>query len=158
MTGTCWVTTTNGAFLEMSLQNITSGEGIAAQNTHIWSVSSVSEKMTLQMLSMKVCLCAVRAGKFSIGVFGWNQRVLTSASRGYRGSTWSTWQDTSPTLRSNYVSRRLHILHHSHTILAVALHPTLHVLKSMWRHGSQRLIGAVLQWSWSDWLWVGHRH
>lgn len=35
------VAAANGALLEVTLQNVTPGERIIAENTHVWSVTSV---------------------------------------------------------------------------------------------------------------------
>ena len=41
MAGSSWVPAADGALLEVALENVTSGESIAAQNTHIRAVSGV---------------------------------------------------------------------------------------------------------------------
>ena len=45
MAGTGWITTTNGTFLEMALQNIAPREGIATKYAHIRSISSICAKL-----------------------------------------------------------------------------------------------------------------
>lgn len=47
VTGTGRISTTDGTFLEVSLEDITSRKRIAAENAHIWSVASMSEKVAL---------------------------------------------------------------------------------------------------------------
>lgn len=41
MTGSSWVTTTDRALLEVTLEDIAPGERIIAQDAHVWSVASV---------------------------------------------------------------------------------------------------------------------
>jgi hypothetical protein len=52
MAGTGWITTTNGTFLEMALQNIAPREGITTKYAHVRSISSMSKKMALQVFRM----------------------------------------------------------------------------------------------------------
>jgi len=94
------VSTADRALLEVALQNITSRKRIAAKDTHVWAIAGVSQKMALQMLGVKIGLCAVRAWEFAISILHWNDRVLGAASASGRGSrpTGSTWQDTASSL------------------------------------------------------------
>lgn len=41
MARACWVATSHRALLEVSFENITPGEGIIAQNAHVWTVAGV---------------------------------------------------------------------------------------------------------------------
>jgi hypothetical protein len=41
MSETGWITTTNRALLEVALENVTSGERIFAQNTHVRPITGV---------------------------------------------------------------------------------------------------------------------
>lgn len=50
MTGTCWVTTTNGTLLEVALQDVTAGEGVSAKHTHVWTISGVCSGLELAQL------------------------------------------------------------------------------------------------------------
>ena len=45
--GSSGVATTNGALLEVTLQNITSRKRITAKHTNVGAIAGVSEKMTL---------------------------------------------------------------------------------------------------------------
>ena len=56
MAGSSWVSAADGALLEVTLENVTSGESIAAQNTHIRAVSGVFNKKLAKKLR-KYCLC-----------------------------------------------------------------------------------------------------
>jgi hypothetical protein len=70
MASTSGITTANGAFLEMALQNVAPRESVTTKYTHVRSVSSVSKKVALEMFSMEVSLGAVRTGEFSISILG----------------------------------------------------------------------------------------
>jgi hypothetical protein len=43
MACSCWITTSHGALLEVALEDVTPGEGVVAQNTHVRTVSSICE-------------------------------------------------------------------------------------------------------------------
>jgi hypothetical protein len=86
MASTSGITTANGAFLEMALQNVAPRESVTTKYTHVRSVSSVcskldllntgrtfkltSKEVALEMFSMEVSLGAVRTGEFSISILG----------------------------------------------------------------------------------------
>jgi len=119
------VSTTDGALLEVTLQDITSRKRIAAKHTHVGAVTGVSQKVTLQMLCVQIGLCAMGARKLSISVLDRNHRVLstTGASGGGGRSTGSTGQNTASALRANNVSRLLAfmlengaLLHHAGSV------------------------------------------
>lgn len=75
-------------------------------------ITLTSEKMTLQMLGMEVCLGTMRAWKFSVSILNGNHRVLSSSSAGGRSSrtSWSAWQDAASALRTYNMSRLLTLL------------------------------------------------
>jgi hypothetical protein len=106
------VATADRALLEVTLEDVTAREGIAAEDTHVWAITGVSQKMALEMLGMEVSLGAVRAREFAISVLHGNHGVL-GASTGGRGSrsSRSTWKDTASSLGANNVSRRLTLGH-----------------------------------------------
>ena len=63
MAGSSWIATTNGAFLEMALQDVAPGESVTAKYTHVRSVSSVCSRLdllnrrkTFKLTSKKVAL------------------------------------------------------------------------------------------------------
>lgn len=68
MTSTCGIASSHRTFLEMTLENVATREGIGAQNTHVWAVTSVSQHVALEMLRVKISLGAVGTRKFAIGV------------------------------------------------------------------------------------------
>lgn len=115
-----------------------------------------SEKMTLEMLCMQVCLGAVGAGELSVRILSRDQRALASTRCRHRRSTWSTWQDTSSTLRAYNVGGGLHILHHLHALI-VRVHSWLH-LQAILGHWTNWLICAALYRSWSNCLRMGDGH
>ena len=47
MASTGWITTTNGAFLEMAFQNVASREGITAKYAHVRSISGICSRLDL---------------------------------------------------------------------------------------------------------------
>jgi hypothetical protein len=106
------VATADRTLLEVTLEDITSREGIAAENAHVWAITGVSQKMALEMLGMEVSLSAVRAWKFAISVLHRNHGVLGTgtSSRGSRSSRSAGEYATSP-LRANNMSRRLILGH-----------------------------------------------
>jgi len=67
--------TTNGTFLEVSLQNVTSGERVFTEFALVWAVTSVSEKMALQMLGVEVCLLTVGARIFAVRILLGDHRL-----------------------------------------------------------------------------------
>ena len=93
--GTSGVAATNGALLEMALQDITSTKGILAKMALVGALARVcrwlayareagrdlltSQKMALQVLQVQVCLVAVRALVLAIGVLGGLSRRLSSS-------------------------------------------------------------------------------
>ncbi len=101
MTSSGGITAANGALLEVALQNIAPRESVSTKYAHVGSVTSVymksesllvgeilcltSEQVAFQMLGMKVCFCAVRTGKFSLGIFLGNQCTFC------RTRTWTDW-------------------------------------------------------------------
>lgn len=98
------VAAANGALLEVTLEDVTSREGIPAKYTHVRTVASVSEKMTLQVLRVQVRLGAVRAWEFAIGVLDRDDRAFGPSTSGRcSGATRGTGQDTSTTLRTDDV-------------------------------------------------------
>jgi hypothetical protein len=106
------VATTDRALLEVTLQDITSREGVAAENAHVWAITGVSQEMALKMLGMEVSLGAVRAREFAVSVLHGNHSVLgASAGSWGSGSARSTGQDTASSLGANNVGRRLALRH-----------------------------------------------
>jgi len=112
VTSSSGVATADRALLEMTLQDITSREGVAAENTHVWAITGVSQEMALQMLGMEVSLGAVRAREFAISVFHGDHSVLGTGASGRGGrSSRSAGKDTASSLGTNNVSRRLTLRH-----------------------------------------------
>lgn len=66
MTGPRWITAANGAFLEMTLEDVTARKRIIAQEARVRPVTSVTKQMPLQVLRVQVCLLAVWARKLPI--------------------------------------------------------------------------------------------
>jgi hypothetical protein len=113
VTSSSGVATADRALLEMTLQDITSREGIAAKNTHVRAITGVSQKVALKMLGMEVSLCAVRAREFAICVLDRNHGVLGASTSGWGSRpSRSTGQDSASSLRANNVSRRFALWHH----------------------------------------------
>lgn len=105
------VATADGALLKVALQDITARKGVAAENTHVGTVTSVAQKMALQVLGVQIGLGAVRARKLAIGILDGNDRVLCSRGTGGGSSraTRGAGQDTSATLRAYHMSRLLRV-------------------------------------------------
>jgi hypothetical protein len=94
--------------LKVSFQNITSGECVFAENTHIGAVTGVSQKVAFKMLRVKIGLGTVRARKLAVGILGRN-RGASSGSVGTIGdcsASWNTGKNTSSSLRSHNLSTR----------------------------------------------------
>jgi hypothetical protein len=114
--GTSGVAATNGALLEMALQDITSTKGILAKMALVGTLARVcqgldyareaggdlltSQKMALQVLQVQVCLVAVRALILAIGVLGGLGRRLAS---GRSRSARMCGQDTATALLADDV-------------------------------------------------------
>lgn len=45
MACTGWVSSSNGAFLEMTFQNIAAREGIGAEDAHVWTITGICDSM-----------------------------------------------------------------------------------------------------------------
>lgn len=98
------VATADRALLEVTLENVASGEGVPAENTHVGAITSVAEQVALQVLGMEVRLGAVRAGEFSVSILNRNNGVLCASSRSLSSRpSRSAGQDSAATLRSNDV-------------------------------------------------------
>lgn len=157
MTGSRGVSATDGALLEVSLQNVTAREGVAAEDAHVWAVTSVSQKVALQVLCVQVRLGAVWAGELAISILGWNHGGLCSiAVGGHRRSTGSAGEYASTTLRANDVGRRLHVIWHHHAALSIARLHAPHGMQSVGRHGTEGLGHPTLSWSGGDGLGMRH--
>lgn len=75
------------------------------------NIGLTAQEVALQMLSMEVSLCAVRAGEFSISVLDRNNSVLGACSSGLSSrASRSTRQDSPAALGSNNVSGLLTIV------------------------------------------------
>jgi hypothetical protein len=100
MTRSSRVATSNRAFLKVALQDITSREGVVAENTHIWTVTGVSQHVSLQMFRMEISLCAVGAGEFAISILLGNSALGGSVDTilHNRRPTWCAGQDASSAL------------------------------------------------------------
>jgi len=66
VTSSSRVTTADRTLLKVALQDVTSGKGVATEDTHVWAVTGVSQKMALEMLGMEVSLGTVRTREFAI--------------------------------------------------------------------------------------------
>lgn len=102
------VAAADGAFLEVTLQDITSRERIAAEHTHVRAITRVSEEMALEMLRVKVRLGTMRAGEFAISILHGNHCALGVTSSSWSsGSARCAGEDTAATLGTNNMSRLL---------------------------------------------------
>jgi hypothetical protein len=102
------IPTTDRAFLEMTLQNITARECVTAKYAHVWTVTSMSEQMALEMFAMQISFVTVRTSIFSVGIFDGDYRTLggPSSSSGHWETSRSTGKNTSTTLRTYDMSWR----------------------------------------------------
>lgn len=108
------VATADRAFLEVALENIATGEGVAAQDTHVRAVAGVSQKMPLEMLGVQVRLVTMRARELPVGILLGDLVLcrLAASDRGL-GPTRRAREDSSATLRANHMCRRVaFLLHH----------------------------------------------
>jgi hypothetical protein len=112
VTSSSRVTTADRTLLKVALQDITSGEGVAAEDTHVWAVTGVSQKMALEMLGMEVSLGTVRTREFAIRILDGNHGVLgtSTSGRGSRASR-SARQNTATSLGTNNVGRGFTLWH-----------------------------------------------
>lgn len=101
------VSTANRALLEVTLQNITTRKSVAAENTHVGTVTRVAEEMALQMLRVKIGLGTVGARELAIRVLDRNDSALGGGGTSGRGSraTRSAGQDATTALATNNMSR-----------------------------------------------------
>lgn len=95
------VPTTDGALLEVALQDVTSGKRITTKHAHIRAVASVTKKMALQVLRVQVSLGAVWARELAVGILDGNDVVLCASASGGGGRTARcAGQNSSATLGS----------------------------------------------------------
>jgi len=107
-----WVAPSDGALLEVTFEDIASRERVLTQMAHVGSVTSMSQQVTLQMLSVQIRLVAMRTRVLSICVLlryhalGACTASLCWRVRASRGAG----QDTAPSLRTNNMRGSLLIL------------------------------------------------
>lgn len=152
------VATSNRALDEVTLEDVATREGVAAQDTHVGAIAGVSEQMTLQMLGMKIGLGAVRARKLAVRIL-LGDRVLGGGARSRSGRpARSTREDASAALGTDNVSRLVATLG-QHAVLAH--HGALNVggANASLRHSASRhraenrwSPGAGRRWGRGNWL------
>jgi hypothetical protein len=97
-----WVAPSYRALLEVTLEDITSAKSVLAKMALVWSLTSVSQQMTLEMLEVQVRLVAVRALVLALGVLGSSGGSLACGGRGPSGMR---GQDSATTLLTDDVNR-----------------------------------------------------
>lgn len=154
------VAATDGALLEVPLQDVTAREGVAAESAHVWTVTGMAEQVALQMLCVQVRLGAVRAREFPIGVLCGDHRVLGGAARRSNGGpARGAREDATAALGAHDVRGRLEVVEQTRVLNHVGLpvrrgHHGLHVLDAVRR--AQRLGHAALHRRRGDGLRMRH--
>lgn len=109
MTSAGRISATNGALLEVTLEDVATRKCIVTKDAHVWAITGVSQHVTLQMFCVKVGLGAVWARKFAISIL---LRDLTAFWRAvetvgrYGRPTRSTGQNAASPLRTDNMGTR----------------------------------------------------
>lgn len=126
---TCRVSSSQRAFLEMTLEDVRAGECVLAQVTHVWTITGIcaaleldcrmedeirtSEQVTLQVLRVQIRLVTMWARILAIGIL-LRYHALRCGAGTLSWRVWPTWrarQYSTSSLRAHDVSRLLLILH-----------------------------------------------
>lgn len=67
--GSSWISAADGTLLEVALEDVTSGEGVAAQNAHVRAVSGVFEKKLALKMSKHCILLSLRLRRWRFKCF-----------------------------------------------------------------------------------------